>query len=140
MAQAVNGPGRKTLTVERTVSFVVPGFVQVEVADQLEAAAPAILGQPLDVALVEDVGPLPVSLAALAAAEQGALVLAGLGVASNASALTHLRAPDLPMVAFLENIRGVVNIHRRGVRSRAEVLLMSDELRGRLARQGDGHR
>ena len=64
MARAVSAPAKKTLTLERAVSFVMPEFVQVEIPGDFGAAATTILTQPTDIALVEDVASAPACLAA----------------------------------------------------------------------------
>jgi type IV pilus assembly protein PilB len=140
LAQAAAVAGGKALTIERAVSFVIPEFVQVEMPDQLETGAPVVLGQPVDVALVEDVGTLSTALAAFAAAEHGAVVVGGMGVATNGTALSQLLALDVPRIAFLETTRGLVNVRRRGGRYGVEVLPLTDELRRHVTRPADGHR
>jgi len=130
MARAVSAPAKKTLTLERAVSFVMPEFVQVEVPGDFGAAAATILTQPTDIALVEDVASAPACLAAFSSAQRGTLVLGGLGFATNAIGLSHVVALDVPRNALLATIRGLVHVRRRGLRYWVdEVLPMTDELR-----------
>jgi type IV pilus assembly protein PilB len=112
LARAASDPGARTLTVERSPAFVVSGFLQVELADRYLAGSVAVLGQPADVVLLEDVLPPVVCAAALSMAERGALVLAGVGLVSARSALAYLASSDLrgPMLGLT---RGVVEVHRR---------------------------
>lgn len=141
MAQAVSGPQKKTLTLERGVSFVLPDFVQVEVPGDFGPAAARILAQPTDVAVVEDAASPQTCLAAFVSAERGALVLAGLDFPTNATSLSHLMRLDVPRVSLLAATRGLVHVRRLGLRYWAEVLAMTDELRGQLAgAHRDGHR
>jgi type II secretory ATPase GspE/PulE/Tfp pilus assembly ATPase PilB-like protein len=141
MARAVATPASRTLTLERTVSFVLPEFVQVEVPGDFGATVATLLAQPADVALVEDARSAGVCLAAFASAERGTLVLAGLGFSTNATALAHLMTLDVPRLPFLAAIRGLVHVRRLGARKRVEVLPMTDALRRELgARAPDGHR
>jgi type II secretory ATPase GspE/PulE/Tfp pilus assembly ATPase PilB-like protein len=133
LAAAAGRPDRKVLTLERVVGHVVPDFVQTEVPGDWDQAAATVLGQPTDVALVEDVGTLPTCLAAFASAEHGTLVLGGLGFATNQTALAHLLALDVPRVPFLAALRGLVHVRRRGLQYWAETLAMTDGLREQLA-------
>jgi type IV pilus assembly protein PilB len=132
-AQSVAAPVKKVLTVERAVSFVIPEFVQVEVPGDFGAAAATILTQPVDVALIEDVGSPPACQAALGSAEQGALVLGGLAFATNRSGLAHLLTLDLPRGPLLAATRGLVHVRRRGPRYEVETLPMTEALRAELA-------
>jgi hypothetical protein len=65
------------VTLERRVSYVVPRFLQVELPTDFGTEAASVLRQPAEVTLVEDVASPALSGAALASAEQGTLVLAG---------------------------------------------------------------
>jgi type IV pilus assembly protein PilB len=140
MAGAAAGPARKVLTLERAVSYVVPEFVQVEAPEDFARVAATILAQPVDVALVEDVGEQPVCLAAFGSAERGTLVLAGLGFATSDTGLGHLLTLDVPRFPLLAQIRGFVDVRQRGARYWADVRLMTDELRQELMDQKHGHR
>lgn len=132
LAQAAAGPGKKTVTVERAVSFVIPEFLQVEVPGDFGDAAATILASPADVVLVEDLGKTAACLAAIGSAEQGMLVLGGLGFATNTTGLAHLLALDLPRGPLLGVTRGLANVQRHGSRYRVEAVTMTDELRQEL--------
>ncbi len=132
LAQATAGPTRKTLTVERAVSFVVPEFVQVELPHDFAGAAATILAHPSDVAVVEDLGTSPVCAAAFGSVEQGTLVLGGLGFATNAAALAHLMTLDVPKAPLLAVTRGVVHVRRRGEQYHVEALPLTEALRGEI--------
>jgi type II secretory ATPase GspE/PulE/Tfp pilus assembly ATPase PilB-like protein len=112
LARAAAAPGRRVLTLERRVSFLVPGFLQVELPTDFDVEAATILSQPADVTLVEDVTPPTLATAALCSAEQGTLVLAGIGLGSTRSALAYLATSDLrgPLLALT---RGIVDVKRR---------------------------
>jgi len=112
LAQAAAGRGQRVVTLERRVSFVVPGFLQVELVTDFGAEAAIILSRPADVTLVEDVATVALSAAALASAEQGTLILAGMSLGSMRSALAYLGSSDLrgPLLALA---RGIVEVKRR---------------------------
>jgi type II secretory ATPase GspE/PulE/Tfp pilus assembly ATPase PilB-like protein len=120
------------VTLERTVSYVVPDFVQVEVAGEFAAEAATILTQPADVILLEELGPSPLGLAAVGSAEQGALVLIGLAAGTNATGLARLLALDVPRAMLLSVTAGLANIQRQGARHRVSALALTDELRHEL--------
>ncbi|MBI2469500.1 MAG: Flp pilus assembly complex ATPase component TadA [Candidatus Rokubacteria bacterium] len=132
LAQAATAPGKKTVTVERVVSFVIPDFLQVEVPGDFAEAAATILASPADVVLVEDLGRTPACLAAIGGAEQGMLVLGGLGFATTTTGLAHLLGLDLPRGPLLGITRGLVNVQRHGGRYRVEAVPMTEELRREL--------
>ncbi len=137
LAQTAAAPTKKVVTLERTVSFVVPDFVQVEVPGEFAEGAATILTHPADVLLVEDLAANATCLAAIGSAEQGALVLGGLGFGTNATGLGHLLSLDVPRVPLLSATAGLANVHRQGARYRVGVLPMDEELRHELlTRQG----
>ncbi len=137
LAQAAASPTTKVMTLERAVSFVVPGFVQVEVPGDFAENTATILTHPADVVVVEDLTATAACLAAIGSAEQGARVLGGLGFGTNATGLAHLLSLDLPRVPLLSATTGLANVHRQGARHRVGVLPMDDELRHELlTRQG----
>jgi type II secretory ATPase GspE/PulE/Tfp pilus assembly ATPase PilB-like protein len=128
--------GRRVLTVERRVSFVVPGFLQVELPNDFGTEAAPVLGQAADVLLVEDVTPPALAAAALTSAEQGALVLAGLAFCSVRSALAYLATIDLrgPLLALT---RGVVDVRRRGHGLTVDAISLTPALRRDLVERKD---
>ena len=132
LARAASGDGRRTVTVERAVSFIVPDFLQVEIAGDFVASAATVLGQPSDVVLVEDLAAAPVCAAAFGSAEQGTLVVGGLAVPTNLGALAHLLALDVPRAPLLAVMRGVAQVRRRGDRHHVEPLPLTDGLRTTL--------
>jgi type IV pilus assembly protein PilB len=132
LAQAAASPAKKVVTLERTVSYVVPDFVQVEVTGEFAAEAATILSQPADVVLLEELGPGPLGLVAIGRAEQGALVLAGLAAGTNATGLAHLLALEVPRVTLLSATAGLANIQRQGARHRVTALALTDQLRHEL--------
>ena len=136
LARAAAAPGRRVVTLERRVSFVMPGFLQVELPVDFETEAAAVLSQPADVILVEDVTPPPLAAAALATAEQGSLVLAGLGLGSAQSALSYLATVDLrgPLLGLT---RGVVGVRRHGSGLTVEALSLTPALRRDLIERKD---
>ena len=136
LARAAAAPGRRVLTLERRASFVVPGFLQVELPVDFGTEAPTVLGQPADVILVEDITPPPLAAAALATAEQGTLVLAGLGLGSARSALTYLATVDLrgPLLGLT---RGVVGVRRHGGGLTVDALSLTPALRRDLIERKD---
>jgi type II secretory ATPase GspE/PulE/Tfp pilus assembly ATPase PilB-like protein len=137
LAQAAANPSKKVMTLERAVGFVVPEFVQVEVPGEFAENAATILMHPADVVVVEDVTATATCLAAIGSAEQGALVVGGLGFGTNATGLAHLLSLDLPRVPLLSATTGLANVHRHGSRHRVGVLPMDEELRHELlTRQG----
>lgn len=109
LARAAATAGRRVMTLERHVSFVVPEFLQVGLPNAFEAEAAGALTQPADVIVVEDVATPVLAAAVLASAEQGALVLAGVALGSARSALAYLAALDLrgPLLAIT---RAVVDV------------------------------
>jgi type II secretory ATPase GspE/PulE/Tfp pilus assembly ATPase PilB-like protein len=135
-ACADGGAPRRVLTIERRTAFVVPGFLQVELPADFEAEAATVLSQSADVNLVEDIMPPPLAAAALAGAERGTLVLAGLGLGSVRSALAYLGSVDLrgPMLALT---RGVVVAQQSGGRLTAEALALTPALRRDLIERKD---
>ena len=136
LARAAAAPGRRVLTLERRASFVVPGFLQVELPVDFGTEAPTVLSQPADVILVEDITPPPLAAAALATAEQGTLVLAGLGLGSARSALTYLATVDLrgPLLGLT---RGVVGVQRHGGGLTVDALSLTPALRRDLIERKD---
>jgi type IV pilus assembly protein PilB len=137
LAQAAAAPTKKVVTLERAVSYVVPDFVQVEVPGEFSEGAATILTHPADVLVVEDLAAGETCLAAIGSAEQGALVLGGLGFGTNATGLAHLLALDVPRMPLLSVTAGLANVHRQGARHRVGVLPMDEELRHELlTRQG----
>jgi type IV pilus assembly protein PilB len=132
LARAASSEARRTLTIERTVSFIVPDFLQVEVPGDFPAGAATTLGQPADVILVEDLATSQVCAAAFGSVEQGALVVGGLGVATNQGALAHLLTLDVPRAPFLAITRGVAHVRRRGEQYQVEPLPLPDSLRTAL--------
>jgi type IV pilus assembly protein PilB len=137
LAQMAAAPTKKVVTLERAVSYVVPDFVQVEVPGEFAEGAATILTHPADVLLVEDLTASGTCLAAIGSAEQGTLVLGGLGFGTNATGLAHLLALDVPRMPLLAATAGLANVHRQGARYRVGVLPMDEELRHELlTRQG----
>lgn len=136
LARAAVAPGRRVLTLERRVSFVVPGFLQVELPVDFAGEAPAILSQPADVVLVEDVASPARLAAALASVEQGTLILAGLGLGSIRSALAYLSTVDL-RGPLLELTRGVVEVRRRGGALAVDALSLTPACRRDLIERKD---
>jgi type IV pilus assembly protein PilB len=132
LARAASGEGCRTLTIERAVSFIVADFLQVEVPGDFPAGAATTLGQPADVILVEDLATSQVCAAAFGSVEQGALVVGGLGVATNQGALAHLLTLDVPRAPFLAITRGVAHVRRRGEQYQVEPLPLPDSLRTAL--------
>ena len=136
LAGAAAMAGRRVLTVERRVSFVVPGFLQVELPNKFGTEAAPVLGQAADVILVEDVTPPALAAAAVASAEQGTLVLAGLAFSTVRSALAYLATIDLrgPLLALT---RGVVDVRRRGSGLTVDALSLTPALRRDLVDRKD---
>jgi type II secretory ATPase GspE/PulE/Tfp pilus assembly ATPase PilB-like protein len=136
LAQAAATPGGRVLTLERRASFVVPGFLQVELPVDFGTEAPTVLSQPTDVTVVEDVTPPTVGAAALASAEQGTLVLAGVTLGSMASTLAYLATGDLrgPLLSLT---RGVVEVQRRAEGLTVDTLLLTPDLRRNLVERRD---
>lgn len=136
LARAAAAPGRRVVTLERRVSFVMPGFLQVELPADFGTEAAMVLSQPADVILVEDVTPPPLAAAALATAEQGSLVLAGLGLGSARSALSYLATVDLrgPLLGLT---RGVVGVRRHGGGLTVDALSLTPALRRDLIERKD---
>ena len=132
LAQTAAAPTKKVVTLERSVSFVVADFVQVEVPGEFAEGAATILTHPADVLLVEDLSATAACLAAIGSAEQGALVLGGLALGTNSTGLAHLLGLDVPRVPLLGATTGLANVHRHGARHRVGVLPMDDELRHEL--------
>jgi type II secretory ATPase GspE/PulE/Tfp pilus assembly ATPase PilB-like protein len=136
LAGAAAMAGRRVLTVERRAAYVVPGFLQVELPNDFATEAAPVLGQAADVILVEDVTPPALAAAAVASAEQGALVLAGLALSSVRSALAYLATIDLrgPLLALT---RGVVDVRRRGRGLAVDALSLTPALRRDLFERKD---
>jgi type II secretory ATPase GspE/PulE/Tfp pilus assembly ATPase PilB-like protein len=137
LAQAAAGSGKqRVVTLERRASFVVPGFLQVELPIDFDTEAAAILTQAAGVVLVEDVTAPTLARAALAAAEQGSLVLAGVPLGSMRSALVYLAASDLrgPLLA---QTRGVVDVQRRRDVLTVDALALTPALRRDLVERKD---
>jgi type II secretory ATPase GspE/PulE/Tfp pilus assembly ATPase PilB-like protein len=136
LARAAATPGRRVLTLERRVSYPVPGFLQVELPSDFGADAPTVLGQPADVIAVEDITPPALLAAALATAEQGTLVLAGLALGSARSALAYLAGVDLrgPLLALT---RGVIGVKRQGDSLAIEAITLTPALRRDLIERRD---
>ena len=136
LARLAAAPGRRVLTVERQVSFVVPAFLQVELPQDFAAAAATVLAQGADVTLIEDVTTPILAAAALASIEQGTLVLAGVALGSVRSALAYLATVDLrgPLLALT---RGVVDAHRRAGTLSVDVLPLTPALRRDLIERKD---
>jgi hypothetical protein len=124
------------MTLERHVSFVVPGFLQVELATAFETEAAAVLAQPADVIAVEDIVSPGLGAAALASAEHGALVLAGVAFGSGRSALAYLAALDLrgPLLALT---RGIVDVQRSGDTLKIDAVPFTPALRRDLVARKD---
>ena len=129
-------PGRRVMTLERSVSFVVPGFLQVALPTAFEAEAPGALAQPADVIAVEDIATPALGAAVLGCAEQGSLVLVGVALGSARSALAYLAALDLrgPLLAMT---RGVVDVQRCGDALRIDVVPLTPALRRDLVERKD---
>jgi type II secretory ATPase GspE/PulE/Tfp pilus assembly ATPase PilB-like protein len=136
LAQAAAASGRRVLTLERRASFVVPGFLQVELPADFGTEAATVLTQPADVTVVEDVTPPALGAAALASAEQGTLVLAGVTLASVRSALAYLATADLrgPLLALT---RGVVDVQRHAGALMVDALALTPALRRDLIERKD---
>lgn len=128
LARAAGSPGGRTLAVERRAAFAVPDVVQVELPDDFADGAPTVLRQWADVVLVEDLLPPAVTVAALARAQDGAVVVGGLDVGAPRLALAHLAASDLrgPLLALAE---GVVGVGRRAGARAVEVVPLTPALR-----------
>lgn len=137
LARAATTPAKKVVTVERAVSYVVDDFVQVELSEDYPESAATILGHPADVFVVEDLDSAPTCAAAVSAAEQGALVLGGLGAATNTTGLTHLMSLGVPPALLLGALQGLASVQRTGSRYRVELLPVTEETRRDLSgRQG----
>jgi hypothetical protein len=136
LARAAATPGRRVLTLERRASLVVPSFLQVEFPTDFESEAPAILMQPADVMVVEDVLIPALAAAALASAEQGTLILAGGAFGSMRSTLAYLATVDLrgPLLALT---RGVVDVQRRADALTIDALSLTPALRRDLLERRD---
>ena len=136
LARSATAPGRRVMTLERHVSFVVPGYLQVELPTDFESQAVAVLLQPADVTLVEDVATPGLVGAALTGAEQGTLVLAGVALGSIRSALAYLATGDLrgPLLALT---RGVVEVHSGKGAWTVEALPLTPALRRDLVERKD---
>jgi type II secretory ATPase GspE/PulE/Tfp pilus assembly ATPase PilB-like protein len=136
LAGAAAMAGRRVITVERRASFVVPGFLQVELPNDYATEAAPVLGQAADVILVEDVTTPTLAAAAVVSAEQGTLVLAGLALSSVRSALAYLATIDLrgPVLALT---RGVVDVRRRGSGLTVDALSLTPAIRRDLVERKD---
>jgi len=110
--------------------------LQVELPVDFGTEATTVLGQPSDVILVEDVTPPALIAAALASAEQGVLVLAGLSFGSVRSALAYLAAVDLRGPLLLLT-RGVVDVRRRSGALAVDALSLTPALRRSLMERKD---
>jgi hypothetical protein len=110
--------------------------MQVELPVDFGTEAATVLCQPADVILVEDVSTPALLAAALASAEQGGLVLAGLGLGSLRSALAYLDAADLRGPLLLLT-RGVVDVRRRGGALAVDALSLTPALRRSLMERKD---
>lgn len=122
LAAAGAAPDRRVLTVERAASYVVPGYVQVELPGPGWGAAAGLLAHPADVVLVEDLAARELAQAAVDCAEQGALVLGGLAVGRGRSALVRLVGAGVPAVALAGVLRGVLHVAREGTGYRVEAI------------------
>jgi type II secretory ATPase GspE/PulE/Tfp pilus assembly ATPase PilB-like protein len=136
LARAAAAGRRRVMTLERQVSYVVPEFLQVALGPAFEAEAAAALAHPADVIAVEDIAAPAVAVAALAGAEHGVLVLAGVGLGSARSALAYLAALDLrgPLLAMT---RGVVDVQRSGDALRIAAVPFTPALRRDLVERKD---
>jgi len=136
LARSAAIAGRRVMTLERQASYVVPGFLQVALGPSFEAEAAAALAQPADLIAVEDIAAPALAVAALAGAEHGALVLAGVPLGSARSALAYLAALDLrgPLLAMT---RGVVDVQRSGDALRIDVVPFTPALRRDLVERKD---
>jgi hypothetical protein len=94
------------------------------------------LSQPADVIAVEDITPPALIAAALAAAEQGTLVLAGVALGSARSALAYLASVDLrgPLLVLT---RGVVDVKRHAESLAVEAVTLTPALRRDLIERRD---
>jgi hypothetical protein len=124
------------LTLERRVSFEVLGFLQVELPADFTVDAATMLVHGSDVTVVEDMTTPALATAALASAEQGTLVLAGVALGSVRSALAYLATVDLrgPLLALT---RGVVEVQRRGGALAIDVRPLTPALRRDLIERKD---
>jgi type IV pilus assembly protein PilB len=129
LAQAAAGPTKRVVTLERAVSFEVPGFLQVEVPGDFGEGAAKILRHPADVAVVEDLRTDAACLAAIGTVQQGTLVLGGLAAPSNVAALAHLWTLDVPRVPLFAVTKGLANVSLRGAQYTVSVLPMTETLR-----------
>jgi len=136
LARSAATPGRRVLTLERQVSFVVPGFLQIELPHDFGSEAVTVLRQSADVIAVEDITPPALIAAALATAEQGTLVLAGVAFGSARTALAYLASIDLrgPLLALT---RGVVDVKRRGESLTVDAVTLTPALRRDLIERRD---
>jgi hypothetical protein len=124
------------LTLERRASFEVLGFLQVELPADFTVDAATMLVHGSDVTVVEDMTTPALATAALASAEQGTLVLAGVALGSVRSALAYLATVDLrgPLLALT---RGVVEVQRRGGAFVIDVRPLTPALRRDLIERKD---
>jgi hypothetical protein len=136
LARASAASGQRVMTIERHVSFVVPGFLQVGLGTAFDVEAPAALAQPADVIAVEDVATPALGAAALASTEYGTLVLAGVAFCSARTALAYLAALDLrgPLLAMT---RGVVDVQRGGDGLKIDAVPFTPALRRDLVERKD---
>jgi type II secretory ATPase GspE/PulE/Tfp pilus assembly ATPase PilB-like protein len=136
LARAAAMPGRRVLTLERHVSFVVPGFLQIELPIDFGTGAAMVLGQSADVIAVEDITAPALIAAALATAEQGTLVLAGVALGSARTALAYLASVDLrgPLLALT---RGVVDVKSRAESLTVDAVTLTPALRRDLIERRD---
>jgi len=136
LARSAAVPGRRVLTLERQVSFVVPGFLQIELPNDFGSEAVTVLSQSADVIAVEDITPPALIAAALATAERGTLVLAGVAFGSARTALAYLASIDLrgPLLALT---RGVVDVKRRAESLTVDAVTLTPALRRDLIERRD---
>jgi hypothetical protein len=135
-ARTAAGPGRRVVTIERAVSFVVPEFVQVELAAEYEPGAAVTLSQPCDVFLAEDLDGREACRAAARSAAEGALVLAGLAAPSAAFGLAVLAEPGTSRELLLRETQALMHVERRGSRHHVQVMPLTAESRDGLSREG----
>jgi len=114
----------------------VPGFLQIELTHDFGSEAVTVLRQSADVIAVEDITPPALIAAALATAEQGTLVLAGVAFGSARTALAYLASIDLrgPLLALT---RGVVDVKRRAESLTVDAVTLTPALRRDLFERRD---
>jgi type IV pilus assembly protein PilB len=136
LARSAATPETRVVTLERGVSFVVPGFLQAALGAGFERDAVGALAQPADVIAVEDIATPALSAAAVASAERGGLVLAGVALGSARSALAYIAALDLrgPLLAVT---RGLVDVTRRDDALTVDAMPFTPDLRRDLIERKD---